>query len=138
METVTERHGTCAVTVSELDTGDGRPVVLIKVSGAGTSTDFAHCLRRIMAPRSWPRRLMAVVDTRGSDRQTDAHGLFLQAGILAQARVKRLLLCYISDREAESAIVPMVAEIFCQSGIAADIQLCRTLEEALKWLQARP
>jgi len=134
MDTITAQHGDCLVVVHRRATADGRPVLLVEASGPGSSAEFAACLAQLARAGVFTRRTMAILDTRKSERQTEARGLFAQAEVLARAHVQTLYLCYLADTEGTAALTPMISDIFQQAGISTAIHICRSQDDALVWL----
>ncbi|WP_299438987.1 hypothetical protein [uncultured Rhodospira sp.] len=136
MDPFVERHGPCTVVVRERSLPDGRPVLLFESSGTCNSSDFGVCLERIGQRRAFTPELLTILDIRHVQREADADGLFQQARIFARARVRRLVVAYISDTESTAAIAPMVRDVFGRAGVSAEIHMCRSLEDALDWMTA--
>jgi len=138
MDLMTARCGACVVSFEERLLPDGRPVILIRIRGFGTTAEVAVCLAEIMQSRQYPKRCLAVIDPSHSQRQTDALGLFRQAEVLASAGIRHLSVCYLSDSEAAAAVIPFMQQIYREAGILTDTWLCRTLDEAMDWLAVQP
>jgi len=135
MDTVTIPAGGGVFTITIQRLVDDRPVIIVDAHGVVTSGSMADCLEQLDLASIFTGHAMAVFNTEHArERHVDAHGMYLQAGALMRARIRKLHVCFLSEHASAIPYADLVSEIFTQAKVKTTTQVRPTLEEALAWL----
>lgn len=134
MTALTIRHAACTMAAQRLSTPGEKPVVLLELTGRGTSQDIAVCLQRLSDSGALTGVSRFVLDARSYTSTITVQGQAAQAKALLALGTRTLWLCQISEEEHAGLILRLLRDVYHANGISLTTACRPTVQAALAWL----